>query len=77
MLEMTQDNEAGSRVVHGREGLGINRRMKSGIKVCCDTSVRRQERDYEATNLSRDEFPASVPNREWRVVDEGAPCFME
>ena len=26
---------------------------------CCHTSVRRQERDYEATNLSRDEFPGA------------------
>ena len=51
--------------------------MKSGIKGCCETSVRRQERDYEATNLSRDESSAIVPNRVWKVVDEGAPCFTE
>ena len=29
-----------------------------------ETSVRRQERDYEATNLSRDEHSASVPGRD-------------
>jgi len=51
--------------------------MKSSIMGCCETSVRRQERDYEATNLSRDEFSVSVPSREGRVVDEGAPCFTE
>jgi len=47
--------------------------MKSGITGWWDTSVRRQERDYEAANLSRDEFSVSEPGREGRVVDEGAP----
>ena len=31
---------------------------------CSETSVRRQERDYEAINLSRDEHSVSVPGRE-------------
>ena len=55
---VTPDNEASRRAVHGggREGM-----MKSGITGCCETSVRRQERDNEAANLSRDEFSASEP----------------
>ena len=31
---------------------------------CSKTSVRQQERDYEATYLSRDEHSVSVPGRE-------------
>ena len=59
------------RAVHG-EG-GREGRMKSGITGCCETSVRRQERDNEAANLSRDEFSVSVPSREGKAVDEGTP----
>ena len=51
--------------------------MICGTTGCCETSVRRHERDYEAASLSRDEFSASVPSREGRVVDEGAPWFTE
>ena len=53
-----------------KEGKGM---MIYSATGCSETSVRRQERDYEATNLSRDEHSVSVPGREGRVVDEGAP----
>jgi hypothetical protein len=33
--------------------------MICGTTGCCDTSVRRHERDYEAASLSRDEFPGA------------------
>ena len=53
---LTPDNEAIHRAVHGggREGVMICSTMG-----CCDTSVRRHERDYEAASLSRDEFPGA------------------
>ena len=35
---------------------------------CSETSVRRQERDYEATNMSRDELSVSESGREGRVA---------
>ena len=31
---------------------------------CSETSVRRQERDYEATNMCRDEHSVREPGRE-------------
>ena len=56
----------------GKEGW-MEGRVKSSTTRGCETSVRREKRDCEAANLARDAFSVSVPSREGKVVDVGAP----
>ena len=55
------DDDVGYRANYRAIQWSRNKRvMICGTTGCCDTSVRRHERDYDAAVLSRDEFPGAI-----------------
>ena len=67
-----REGREGKEGKQGKEGRKEGRVKRSNTRWC-ETSVRREKRYCEATNLARDAFSVSVPSREGKVVDVRAP----